>query len=54
MRIRLEARGFLWAAWTSANTSASGLFASQAGSNGFLPLFAGLSAEPARRIWYGT
>ena len=43
MRIRREARGFLWAAWTFASTSAPGLLGSQAGSNRFLPLLAGLA-----------
>ena len=43
MRIRRKARGFLWAAWTSAYTSASGLSASPAGSNRFRPLLTGLA-----------
>ena len=43
MRIRGEAGGFLWAAWRSVTTSASGLLASQADSNRFLPLLAALA-----------
>jgi len=43
MRIRPEAREFLWAAWTSATTSARRLVASQVGSNRFIPVLAGLA-----------
>ena len=43
MRIRLEARDFLWAAWTSVTTSARRLLASQVGSNRFMPVLAGLA-----------
>jgi protein SCO1 len=43
MRIRPEAREFLWAAWTSATTSARRLLASQVGSNRFIPVLAGLA-----------
>ena len=43
MHIRLKARDFLWAAWTSATTSARRLLASQVGSNRFMPVLARLA-----------